>query len=386
LQEKGYEQDLCKEGLYRCNNLYPAAEEYCKAQKWLRSPPRHPPPSNDIEADRSSGTPGAEAAEDTAVGDAPPFNAGFLERSTLAMLLAQASGRPTDEAHVVQEQEQTGTGAGENDTGNGTEFLARALNHILNDEQQNVDDDHRDEPSRRDPGDSNPAAGSSSEPPSQSANQPSEQPAEQSTQQPTRTRQRSTVEDLDAERDKVRSNLIERCLDVLNEHHDVSFELSDLLASATKKHRDPDSFRREVGEILVQSLVSLQMENFQAAGKKVAAYAHILALVLQDRDMYSATLGELKDCFTTLLGFIKLSPTDKSADDSFPWIGHVLLILEKLLSDDAQPPQIQWTPPPSIDDPSPHVDEPAQLEESLIAHDQKLQLVEAVVEILPRVG
>ncbi|OJJ40648.1 hypothetical protein ASPWEDRAFT_102518 [Aspergillus wentii DTO 134E9] len=380
LQEKGFEQDLTKEALYRCNNIYPAAEEYCKAQTWLRVPPRHPPSANDIEAVRSGTTPGGEASEDTTVGDAPPFGNGLMERSThstLAMLLAQASSRPGDEA---SQQDQDQVRVAENDVGNGTEFLARALNHILNDEQ-NPGDDSREASSSTGPINTHPPEGSSSEQPAQPTNQPSES----HTEQPTRRRELTTVEDLDAEREEVRSNLIERCLDVLNEHHDVSFELSDLIASATKKHRDPESFRRDVGEILVQSLVSLQMENFQAAGKKVAAYAHILALVLQDRDMYSATLGELKECFTTFLGFINLSTPEKSADESFPWIGHVLLILEKLLSDDSQPTQIHWTPP-SIDNPNPVNEEPAQLEEPLVSHDQKVQLFEALVEILPRVG
>ncbi|RLM00811.1 hypothetical protein CFD26_108395 [Aspergillus turcosus] len=365
-EEKGFDKDLATEALYRCNNVYLAAEEYCKAQNRLRAPPRVPPNPEDIDSA------GGETSEDTALGDAPPFNSGFLERSTLAMLLAQASGRSTDDGSRQQQDQDRP----DNELGNGTEFLARALTQILNDEQSVTGED-RDMSSHRTARDAD-ASGNSSESSNQARTASSEQPTEQS----SRRRELTTVEDLDGEREKVRSNLIERCLDVLNEHHDVSFELSDLIASATKKHSDPESFRREVGEILVQSLVSLQMENFQAAGKKVAAYAHLLALVLQDKDMYTATLDELKECFTTFLGFIKVSP-EKSADESFPWIGHVLLILEKLLSDDAQPPQIRWNLPDSdnSDDAG-----PAHLEEPLVSLDQKMQLYEAIVEILPRIG
>jgi E3 ubiquitin-protein ligase HUWE1 len=365
-EEKGFDKDLATEALYRCNNVFLAAEEYCKAQNRLRAPPRVPPNPEDIDSA------GGETSEDTALGDAPPFNSGFLERSTLAMLLAQASGRSTDDgSREQQDQDRPDT-----ELGNGTEFLARALTQILNDEQSVTGED-RDMSSHRNARNAD-ASGNSSESSNQARPASSEQPTEQS----SRRRELTTVEDLDGEREKVRSNLIERCLDVLNEHHDVSFELSDLIASATKKHSDPESFRREVGEILVQSLVSLQMENFQAAGKKVAAYAHLLALVLQDKDMYTATLDELKECFTTFLGFIKVSP-EKSADESFPWIGHVLLILEKLLSDDAQPPQIRWNLPDSdnSDDAG-----PAHLEEPLVSLDEKMQLYEAVVEILPRIG
>lgn len=378
LHEKGFEKELTKEALYRCNNVYVAAEEYCKAQTWLRAPPRMPPPANDIESAGAGTTSGGEPSEDTAVGDAAPFNGGFLERSALAMLLAQASGRPTDEG---ADQDQDNGRATENGGGNGTEFLARALNHILNDEHDGGEDG-RGNPSSHNP---NPPAGSSSDSSNRPNNQTTNQPSEQSSGQATQRREVATVDDLNAERENVRSNLIERCLDILNEHHDVSFELSDLIASATKKHRDPEGFRRDVGEILVQSLVSLQMEDFHAAGKKIAAYAHLLALVLQDRDMYDATLEELKECFGTFLAFIKVPAPEKDTEEAFPWIGHVLLILEKLLSDDAQPQQIRWNPPP-MDDPNAESEEPAQLEEPLVAHDEKVQLFESLVDILPRVG
>ncbi|KAL5365688.1 hypothetical protein BJX96DRAFT_18474 [Aspergillus floccosus] len=376
LQDQGFDPGLAKEAMYRCNNVYAAAEEYCKAQKWLLPSSRIPPPLNDIESVRSGMTSGAEGAEDSS--DAP-FDNGFLERSGLAMLLAQASGRPYDGPRPEGGQGRVE----EHEVRQGTDFLARALNHILNDDDFGAGDDSLGGSPNNAGRNPSTAGENASEPSSSAANQPSTQPTSQPSQ-PTRRREVTTVEDLDKERDKVRSNLIERCLDVLNEHHDVSFELSDLIASATKKHRDPESFRREVGEILVQSLVSLQMDNFQAAGKKVAAYAHLLALVLQDRDMYSATLGELKECFTTFLGFIQV-PSEKTADESFPWIGHVLLVLEKLLSDDSQPPQIKWSLPDS-DHAHPDDEGPAELEEPLVSNDQKLQLFEAVVEILPRIG
>lgn len=376
LQDQGFDPALAKEAMYRCNNVYAAAEEYCKAQNWLLPSSRIPPPQNDIESVRSGMTSGGEGAEDSP--DAP-FDNGFLERSGLAMLLAQASGRPYDGPRPEGGQGRVE----EHEVRQGTDFLARALNHILNDDEFGAGDDSLGGSPNNAGRNPDTAGENASEPSSSAVNQPSAQPTSHPSQ-PTRRREVTTVEDLDKERDKVRSNLIERCLDVLNEHHDVSFELSDLIASATKKHRDPESFRREVGEILVQSLVSLQMDNFQAAGKKVAAYAHLLALVLQDRDMYSATLGELKECFTTFLGFIQV-PSEKTADESFPWIGHVLLVLEKLLSDDSQPPQIKWSLPDS-DHAHPEDEGPAQLEEPLVSNDQKLQLFEALVEILPRIG
>ncbi|OJJ64397.1 hypothetical protein ASPSYDRAFT_1155817 [Aspergillus sydowii CBS 593.65] len=356
LQEKGFDSRLVQEALYRCNNSASAAEEYCRAQSYLRAPDLVPPEPSDIEAVRSAG----EGPEDPAGPEPPSFDTGSLfDRQSLSMFLAQAQGRPADDGNL------------QDTTPGMPEEITRALTHILS---QGSGDDDRDATSASNQVEPSIARASNSADPSEQT----------SDQQNTRRRELTTVEDLDTEREKVRSNLIERCLDVLNEHYDVSFELSDLIASAIKKHRDPESFRREIGELLVQSLVSLQMEDFQESGKKVAAYAHLLALVVQDRDMYNATLTELKECFTTFLQFIAL-PSEKARGESFPWVGHVLLVLEKLLSDDAQPPHIRWTLPDNAD-PSPTDEGPAQLEEPLVSRDEKMQLFEVLVEILPRIG
>ncbi|KAL4979162.1 hypothetical protein BDW66DRAFT_118973 [Aspergillus desertorum] len=358
LQDKGFDSELVQEALYRCNNTLSAAEEYCRARGYLRAPELIPPEVNEIEASRSS-TSAGEGLDDPGGTDATAFDTGaFFDGDTISMLLAQAHRRPA--------------GDGRQDTNADVpDDITRALTQILN--PRAADDIRDDSPASNQPESSN-ARGSGS----------TELPEQRTDPQPTRRRDLTTVEDLDFEREKVRSNLIERCLDVLNEHHDVSFELADLIGSAIKKHRDPESFRREVGELLVQSLVSLQMEDFQAAGRKVAAYAHLLALVVQDKEMYNATLDELKECFTTFLQFIAV-PSEKTSDESFPWVGHVLLVLEKLLSDDAQPPQINWTFPENSD-PSSIDDGPAQLQEPLISNDEKMQLFGVLVEVLPRVG
>ncbi|KAL5343748.1 hypothetical protein BJX70DRAFT_393801 [Aspergillus crustosus] len=356
LQDKGYDNPLAQEALYRCNNIHTAAEEYCRARGYLRAPGQAPPEPSDIESARSASTGGGP--EDAINGEPPSFDTGtFFDRQSLSLFLA-AQGRSADD--------------GNHDAGQGMpDEITRALTHILS--QGTADDDRDDGLASNQPESSSVRASNSVD--------PSEQ---RSDTQPTRTRHLNTQEDMDAEREKVRSNLIERCLDVLNEHHDVSFELSDLITSAIKKHPGAEIFKREVGELLVQSLVSLQMENFQTAGKKVAAYAHLLALVVQDKEMYNATLVELKEYFTTFLQFVSV-PAEKTPDETFPWVGHVLLVLEKLLSDDAQPPQIRWTLPDNAD-PSPTDEGPASLEESLVSNEEKMKLFEALVEILPRVG
>lgn len=355
LQDKGYGSPLAQEALYRCNNTLLSADEYCRARNLLRVSEPTPPEASDLEPPRSSASAG-ERPEDPAGGDPPEF----FDSQSLSTFLSQAQGRPSD-------------GGRNPDAGQDVpEEISRVLSQILN-PSGTGDDDSDVSPARNLPEPSNPRASSSAGLP--------EQPAEQQT---TRRRELATVEDLDSEREKVRSNLIERCLDILNEHHDVSFELSDLIASAVKKHRDQESFRKEIGELLVQSLVSLQMEDFQAAGKKVAAYAHLLALVVQDKEMYSATLTELRECFTTFLQFIAV-PSEKTSDESFPWVGHVLLVLEKLLSDDAQPEQISWTLP-EPNEPNPTIEDSIQLKQPLVSSEEKMQLFDVITEILPRIG
>lgn len=358
LVEKGLKDvDLNKEALYRCNNVLSAAEEYCKAQQWIRAPPRAPPLAHDLQTGVPEPASGIESLEDTL--DRSPFNTsgtGPLD-STLAMLLASASGNTTNDG--LQRIQIGGGGNSSSPRG-----LDRVLDNALNDDDDMESDDGIE---------------------SLSQSQPDNQNTRPSTSDSITRPGMATVDGLDHQRAIIRENLIERALDVLNEHHDVSFELSDLITSAIKKHPDPESFRRDIGETLVQSLVSLQMENLQTAGNKIAAYAHILALTLQDRDMYLATLEELKGCFSTFLEFIKLPTPEKADKESLPWVGHVLLILEKLLSDDCQPPEIKWNPP-NFDDPTSNVEEPAHLEDPHVSLEEKTQLFEALVEILPRVG
>jgi E3 ubiquitin-protein ligase HUWE1 len=351
LVDRGFSLDLSSEALYRCNNTLVTADEYCQAQTWLRPPPRLRP-----EFDLQSTGRTNMSTEDTPVTDAP-FNMSVTDTNyALARLFSEGSTR------LVQGDRNLNSNL-EREAGN-NEILSRALNHIFSDSEPILNE-------------------SSDEPPSQTHRRAPSESVAPSTE--LRRREITTIEDLDIERDKVRKNMIERCLDVLNVHHDVTFELADLIAAATKKHRDPEGFRKEVGETLVQSLISLQMEDdLQPSGKKIAAYANLLALVLQDRQIYTATLEELKECFVTLLGFIKIPISDKGPEESSPWVGQVLLVIEKLLSDDAQPPQIEWNLPQSFDDP---IDPgPARLKPSLLSSDEKTQLFESILEILPRIG
>lgn len=47
-------------------------------------------------------------------------------------------------------------------------------------------------------------------------------------------------------------NLIDRCLDVINAHGDVTFEIADLITTVVSKSPDPSVQRKTVGETLVR--------------------------------------------------------------------------------------------------------------------------------------
>jgi E3 ubiquitin-protein ligase HUWE1 len=191
------------------------------------------------------------------------------------------------------------------------------------------------------------------------------------------------LDDLDKERASLRQNLVDRSLDILNSHDDVTFELAELVSAAVLKASDPNAMRSEIGVTLVQSLMSYQSEeDFRSQGKKIAASAHLLALVVQEKDFYDVIVEELKDNFATLMGFIKVFP-DQTPEESSPWIGQVLLIIERLLAEDQLPRQIQWIPPTDESDEDAVVED---LPEPIVSLDEKNQLFDAILEILPRIG
>ena len=381
LKGAGYDKALAREALYRCNNGPVSSEEYCKAQQGLRSAQRIPMPSYELESSptRLSSTPRTEApgpSSSNARAQAPgensvPSSSSQPREDAIASLLgAIQAAHPSVAVEETQAEPSSGVPAqAENtspDESTNSSHLAMSIDNLLND--QDTSADQGEVPS--------------TEPSANTAPEHTPQP------EPPKRRQVVTIEDLDSGRDEIRADLIASCLDVLNVHHDVTFELSDLILAAAKKIDSPFGFRKEVGETLVQSLISLQMEeDFELVGKKIAAYANLLALVLQDREIYEVTLEELKDNFSTLLGFIRVShmaPSEKPGEGSCQWVGQVLLILEKVLSDDAQPQQISWNPP-NLDDTS--ADEPiAELSEPVVPIAEKRRLFEAIVGVLPRIG
>jgi E3 ubiquitin-protein ligase HUWE1 len=340
--DREYDVELADEALYRCNNVVAFAIEYCREALEGNSG-RNPVPEEDI-APSPDATSSSRPRTSTSTGTATPADDHSM------------TGGPTISS--VINALSTPAAAGEPVSPDFDQFLA-TLENRNNDASESV------------PPPALPLAGPSS---GTQISAPADEAA----------RPLVTVDDLNEERDAIRDNLIDKCLDIINAHGEVTFEVSDLITTVVNKSSEPTAQRKQVGEMLVIALMSFASEDdLQPIGKKIAAYAHLLALMLRDKAFYAATVPELKENLSTLLSFVKLSP-NHSAEEPSPWIAHILLIVEMLLSEDARPQKIKWTPPKDENDTA----EPPVLEpfEPSVPQEERTQLLEAILAILPKIG
>lgn len=371
LVERGYPAEMAAEALYRCMNVLSAADEYCRAQKASPAAPSNPIPAAERETPAVSSP--AQTPRRSSPSVAPELGSTAPSGSSSG---TSAAGLPSLEQLLPLMGHPSGAQEANNE-----DTASRFLITSLSDGDENTD-------SLNSSGDTmsisienllNPADIVPRDGPRSTRSSPS----------PLRNGAEAekapdvvTFDDLDDERSGVRKNLIERALDVLNAHDDVTFELAELINASSSKIPGASHMRKDIGETLVQSLISFQAEgDFRPAGKKIAAYANLLALVMQDHDFYQSTLEEIQGQFSALVGFIRIFP-GQSADEPSPWIGQILLVLEKILAEDVQPTRVQWS--------APHEDgsRPSTpfLEDPRLQKADKKKLFEAIVEILPRIG
>ncbi|KAF2639170.1 hypothetical protein P280DRAFT_55468 [Massarina eburnea CBS 473.64] len=334
LKDASFEESLAEEALFRCSDNLNAAKEYCHNQVHDPRASRNPVPQYEINA-RGPPTASASRAEvvvpeptdDVSVSSGDEDNSEVPDTHSVEMQDASAAQDTPDASVDTPLPEAQPTTESSGTCQDGLAYQKRTAN------------------------------GNVAEP--------------------------VAVEDLDKERSSIREQLVDRSLDILNSHDEVTFELADLVTAAVAKAADPAAMRGEIGSTLVQSLISFQTgDDFRTQGKKIAASAHLLALIIQDKEFYDAVVDELKENFAIFLGFIKIFP-DQSAEESSPWIGQVLVITERLLAEDQLPRQIQWTPP------SNESEEPMSVEdfpEPIVSLDEKNQLFDALVEVLTRIG
>lgn len=333
-----YPEGLAEEALFRCSDNFATAREYCQNQVGNVRASRNPIPQYEIDARRLS--------------NASPGQAEVIVPET-------------------SENASTSTGEDSNDAERWTAQDSHSVEMEDADASQEVQKHSSDTPVPE------PTQTTESSTSSQNGLAYQKRMVVGNLVEPV------AVDDLDKERASIRENVVDRSLDILNSHNDVTFELADLISAAVAKATEPAALRSEIGSTLIQSLISLQMEeDFRDQGKKIAASAHLLALTIQDKEFYDAVVEELTDNFSMFLQFIKVFP-NQAPEESSPWIGQVLVILERLLAEDQLPPQISWTPPTDDNSDGAPVENPP---EPIVGLDQKNQLFDALIEVLPHIG
>lgn len=386
LKGKDIDQSLAREALYRCVNNREAAEEYCRAHTEIPRVSRAPIPSYDLEKDKEKSPSPARTVHredsDATLPNTEPLSENELDTERMSL---PSTASPEREPSTIPDTDPQFEMEDDRDDRNddttmrppppapespplidleGGEGVEMSIDNLLS--ITNLLNPI-------------PASGSGATPPRDTST-----PVPTAVVEVANEPEIATVEDLDEERSAVRTNLIDRCLDVLNVHADITFELSDLITTAAAKAHDAATMRKEIGETLIQSLISFQAEeDLRQAGKKIASYANLLAIVLQEKEFYDASLDELRSNFSQLLGFIKVFPGQPS-EETVPWIGQILLVIEKLLAEDVQPQMIRWTPPTNDGEQS---EEPiVEMDEPLVPHEEKVQLFKLLVDILPHIG
>lgn len=338
LKSEGFDEDLAEEAVYRTNsnsqNAAPnAAKEYC--QVMVRNSQRRrlavPWTNSDVSA-TTRDTPSTSRAE------LPQPVTGTSIETALRNIIAGADGEDSEMDGAV-----SGTSATDPDQTASSSMMD--LNNIIN--HPNEADDE-----------------------AQSPHQP------------------YSVDSINAERELIREDLAEQCNNVLNTHQDMVFELCDLISSASKKlpHEEAKNQWESTSRLLVTALLSMQADEdiTEAQGKKIAAAAHLIALLIQDKEVFKTALGVFQENFEGMLSFLKLSTTiSRNGEASYPWIAPILLLIEQMLSQDSEPAEVRWDQPRDLESPMP----PAEsIDTSTISLDEKKELFVVLIDCLPRVG
>ncbi|KAK2593791.1 E3 ubiquitin-protein ligase tom1 [Conoideocrella luteorostrata] len=191
-------------------------------------------------------------------------------------------------------------------------------------------------------------------------------------------------EELDNMRSKIRTNLIDQCLDVIRAHPETAIDVSDLVSAIVLRRQNKEA-QEEVASTLTFALSSLALdeEEKRRNGKCIAAYAHLLALLLQQESFFEHNTETLADKVDEYVGFLKV-PLTSSTDELPPWIPYILLVLEVLLCHDERPVAAQWTPPKSVEDP--FVEPIVRVGLPLVGDDNRGRILESLLDLLPRIG
>ncbi|OAR04063.1 hypothetical protein LLEC1_03532 [Akanthomyces lecanii] len=322
----GFDEDLVHEAVFRANGNASNAREYCRAHKSGLAGPRNPIPAEDADANTNK----------------TPESSGSRQRAP-----------------------STGTSTSEPDRMSLDTFT------------EGLDDDGPVDAAAQNLEQSENAASTDQAEATEEGTQPTTSEA------PSQSQFSGTKEELDTLRSKLRSDLIDHSLDVIRTHSDCAIEVAQLIHTTVLRQQDQES-QEEVGTVLTSALSSLALdpEDKQKNGKCIAAYAHLLALLLQYQTFFDNNVDNLRDKVGEYVDFLKVS--SGTTDELPPWIPYILLVLEPLLTHDERPVAAQWLAPRTVDDPV----QPAvvHLGVSLISDQQRSAILESLLDLLPRVG
>ena len=368
LTSSGYDQPLAREALYRCNNHETNAQDYCHLRKICAEAPTFPIPDGEPAITEDSATQQPSDGPDLAL---EPSGSQPLRQQSVEMTDAEleqaALSQPTEDPEAAAQPAVT---------------LPDDSDAMSDDDNFRVGDlpadlQERDLMAMVGSGRLQEILNTRNEGP---GGIPAALPVKD-THQPF-----TTVEDLDEKRRALREDLIDRCLEILSAQPTITFELADLIQAAVAKSGEGANPRADIGSTLVSSLFSLQDPSedtpSQESGQKISAYAHLVALILQDRDFFDSTLDELTEYFDNLVSWIQLDQEQKAEDA--PWIEMILLIIERVLAEDEQPVEMSWEPPPA-DDPSKALPSPSP-HKSVVSSELRSTLFDALIGLLPKVG
>ncbi|KAF4997039.1 hypothetical protein FGRMN_4127 [Fusarium graminum] len=338
LLAKGYDADLVHEAVYRANGNPVLADGYCLAHKAGLAGARNPVPSSDSDTSVLQETqPETSATNETE--ETNTNNTADADRMSL-------DGPPEVATPDLVER-----------------FLGEALGEIV-DVSQPADEMH--------------------ETPSV-ATETLVNSAEEPQKKEDANSSIATKEDIENFRAKLRTDMIDRCLDVVRAHPETAIEISELIRTMALKQQSSES-EDEVGQTLTLALSSLaqdEEEEKQRTGKCIAAYAHLLALLLQDEHFLDNNAEHLREHMDEYVGFLKMSPAT-STEEMPPWIPYILLVIETLLRHDERPVAAQWKAPKSLDE---AVSEPIiQMRTPIVCDEERTQVLESLLELLPRIG
>ncbi|TEA13757.1 E3 ubiquitin-protein ligase TOM1-like [Colletotrichum sidae] len=348
LLEDGSDEELAREAVFRSNGQQGWSTEYSRLHRAGTAGGRNPIPADD-QLTASLPEPSRTSSQQEEPATAAPAQAD-------AMAVDDVSGREAADWHADNDYISRPDGSGTQSPAGAAEGQAR----------------------------SNTAA-----PATTSAPADASAPANNTTTDETNPEVHLTAkEELDKERATLRDNLIDRSLDIVRAHPHAAIELSELINAMVFRPGDNDTrndARDEVGATLANALTSLTFDDSNSSvDTSIAAYAHLLALLMQEKSFFRCNIDTLRDKVDEYVKFLNLPVLPSSAEALPPWIPYILLIVELLLSHDEQPIKAQWEPPTS--DNEPLADAVLPKRNLIVSDSQRNDLLDAVLRLLPVLG